>query len=101
MLGNPEGSLSNPTVDGRNPAPPKKPWNHDSLVNANRRSGLSWFPSSGFRPSTVWNPQEPERGSQPTPLKDSVKYGVPRVGDITPEYSEAQFTFCRVGFKGS
>ena len=28
------------TVDGRNPAPPKKPWNDDSLVNTNQQ----WFP---------------------------------------------------------
>ena len=28
------------TVDGRNPAPPEKPRNHDSLVNTNRQ----WFP---------------------------------------------------------
>ena len=27
-------------VDGRNPAPPKKPWNDDSLVNTNQQ----WFP---------------------------------------------------------
>ena len=29
-----------PTVDGRNPAPPKKPWNGDSPVNANEQ----WIP---------------------------------------------------------
>ena len=28
------------TVDGRNPAPPKKPWNDDSPVNTNNQ----WFP---------------------------------------------------------
>ena len=28
------------TVDGRNPAPPKKPWNDDSPVNTNKQ----WFP---------------------------------------------------------
>ena len=28
------------TVDGRNPAPPKKPWNDDSPVNTNTQ----WFP---------------------------------------------------------
>ena len=34
------GTGSEHTVDGRNPAPPKKPWNDDSLVNANKQ----WFP---------------------------------------------------------
>ena len=29
-----------PTVDGRNPAPPKKPWNDDSHVNDDKQ----WFP---------------------------------------------------------
>ena len=36
------GFLSGPhrcTVDGRNPAPPKKPWNDESPVNANKQ----WF----------------------------------------------------------
>ena len=33
-----------PTVDGRNPAPPKKPWNDDSPVNTNNQ----WFPH-GFK----------------------------------------------------
>ena len=28
------------TVDGRNPAPPKKPWDDDSSVNTNKH----WFP---------------------------------------------------------
>ena len=28
------------TVDGRNPAPPKTPWNDDSLVNTNKQ----WLP---------------------------------------------------------
>ena len=28
------------TVDGRNPAPPKKPWNDESNVNTNKQ----WFP---------------------------------------------------------
>ena len=41
--------LINPTVDGRNPAPPKKTRNGDSPANTNRfQSG------AGFRPSTVW-----------------------------------------------
>ena len=35
----------NPTVGGRNPAPPKKPWNDDSPVNANK----PW----SIRPHTV------------------------------------------------
>ena len=36
------GSRGNhpPTVDGRNPAPPKKPWNDDSPVKTNEQ----WFP---------------------------------------------------------
>ena len=29
-----------PTVDGQNPALPKKPWKDDSLVNTNKQ----WFP---------------------------------------------------------
>ena len=29
-----------PTVDGRNPAPPKNPWNDGSTVNTNKQ----WFP---------------------------------------------------------
>ena len=39
-----------PTVDGRNPAPPKKPWKDDSPVNTNKQwfqpripSGANWF----------------------------------------------------------
>ena len=28
---------SDPTVDGQNPAPPKKPWNNDSPVNTNKQ----------------------------------------------------------------
>ena len=41
------------TVDGRNPAPPKKPWNADSPVNTNQPC-FPWIPSgAGFRPSTV------------------------------------------------
>ena len=40
-----------PTVDGRNFAPPNKPWNDDSPVNTNKKS----FPMvrNGFCPSTV------------------------------------------------
>ena len=34
------------TVDGRNPAPPKKPWNDDSLVHTNKRYG--------FRMASKW-----------------------------------------------
>ena len=34
------GNAQLATVDGRNPAPPKKPWNDDSLVNDNQQ----WFP---------------------------------------------------------
>ena len=41
--------LSN-TVDGRNPAPPTKPWNADSRVNTNGFKVVR----NGFRPSTVW-----------------------------------------------
>ena len=36
-------------MDGRNPAPPKKPWIGDSPVNANKQ----WFHGAGFCPSTV------------------------------------------------
>ena len=43
-----------PTVDGRNPPSPTKPWNDDSLVNTNNQWN-PWFQSgAGFRPSTVW-----------------------------------------------
>ena len=34
------GRRGGPTVDGRNPAPPKKPWNADSPVSTNQ----PWFP---------------------------------------------------------
>ena len=41
---------ASPTVDGRNPAPPRKPWNHVFSVNSNE----PWFQTgAGFRPSTV------------------------------------------------
>ena len=47
-----------PTKHGRNPAPPKKPWNDDSLVNTNKQ-GFSWFQDvAGFRPSTVYPPNQ-------------------------------------------
>ena len=42
-------------MDGRNPAPPKKPWN--SPVNSNTRSGFNHgFQAvrNGLRPSTLW-----------------------------------------------
>ena len=29
------------TVDGRNPAPPKEPWNDDSTVSTNKRVGFN------------------------------------------------------------
>ena len=39
------------TVDGRNPAPPRKPWNDDT----NKPLGFPWIRSgAGFRPSTVF-----------------------------------------------
>ena len=34
-------SFQGPTVDGRNPATPEKPWNDDSPANA----GKQWFPT--------------------------------------------------------
>ena len=37
------------TVDGRNPAPPKKPWNHDSPVHTNKQ----WLPMF-FRGCDFW-----------------------------------------------
>ena len=36
------------TVDGRNPAPPKKPWNDDCPANANNSWFQPWF-ESGVR----------------------------------------------------
>ena len=42
------------TVDGRNPAPPNKPWHDDSPVNTNQQRFQPWFPrGAGFCPSTV------------------------------------------------
>ena len=44
------------TVDGRNPAPPKKPWKDDSLVNTNKRYGFNHsfqVVRNGFRPSDM------------------------------------------------
>ena len=41
------------TVDGRNPAPRKKPWNDDFSGNTTK-NGFPWFQSgAGFRASTV------------------------------------------------
>ena len=49
--------VSGNTVDGRNPAPPKKTWNDDSTVNTNKQRNhmmVMWFQSGAeFRPSTV------------------------------------------------
>ena len=53
--------LFGPTVDGRNPAPPKKPWN--DLIPLRSYQQTLWFHFHGFRswcdfwisqPSTVW-----------------------------------------------
>ena len=45
-----EGS---PTVDGRNPAPPKNP---GMMIHLPTNNGFPWLQSgaNGFRPSTVW-----------------------------------------------
>ena len=41
-------------MDGRNPAPPQRPWNDDSPVNTNKPWLQPWFKSgAGFCPSTV------------------------------------------------
>ena len=48
-------ALSN-TVDARNPTPPKKPRNDDSLVNTHKPWFPPWFPSRAkwiSKPSTV------------------------------------------------
>ena len=52
-----------PTVDGRNPAPPKKPWNHDSLVNTKKPTVSHGFQvvRNGFFPS------EQEKGARVIP----------------------------------
>ena len=34
-------TLFEPTVDGRNPAPPKRPWRDDSPANTNKRYGFN------------------------------------------------------------
>ena len=53
------------TVDGRNPAPPKKPWNDDFPVETKQTVGSSGFKvvRNEFRPST-WIPVAPI-GHQP------------------------------------
>ena len=57
-----------PTVDGRNPAPPKKPRNDDSTVNTSKRYGFSWFQSgAGLRPSTVSKARPKQQGSLKAP----------------------------------
>ena len=55
LFSNKEEKVLYGTVDGRNPAPPQRPWKDDSPVNTNKQ-WLPWFPSGavdGFRPSTV------------------------------------------------
>ena len=50
------------TVDGRNPAPPKKPWNDESPVNTNQQWFRMFFSGAGFRPSTVCFEEEEQTG---------------------------------------
>ena len=61
------------TVDGRNPAPPKKPWNDDSPANTNKPYGFPFSVRGAKRmsqPSTVGilvnpaNQGETARGNQ-------------------------------------
>ena len=41
-------------MDGRNPAPPRRPWNDRSPCKYLPKNGVSWFQSGAeFRPSTV------------------------------------------------
>ena len=48
-----EISLGGDALDGRNPAPPKKPWN-DNFLQLPANNGFERFQSgSGFRPSAV------------------------------------------------
>ena len=56
------GALDNHTVDGRNPAPPKKSWNDDVPCKYQQTMVFHGFlGGAGFRPSTVGS-QFPRRG---------------------------------------
>ena len=43
-----------PTMDGRNPAPPKKPRDDASPVNSNKRYGFPWFRIPSTVPPRSW-----------------------------------------------
>ena len=58
--------LSDHTVDGRNPAPPKKPWNEDSPVNTNK------LVSHGFNAVQNEFRNHPRYGADPTKWTVSV-----------------------------
>ena len=65
-------------MDGRNPAPPKKPWNNDSLANSNKQwlpivsnTNKEWFPmvSKWCRISSIHSMiRHPLAGLQPAAL---------------------------------
>ena len=55
------------TVDGRNPAPPKKPWNDGSPVNPNKPWFQPWFESGANYDGRLNEPTFPQ-APQPWPV---------------------------------
>ena len=71
----PKKSWTRPTVDGPNPAPPRKPWNHVFPVNSNEpwfESGAKWISSIHSRAGHLnFHPRFPRLcGSQQLVLRE-------------------------------